>query len=68
MADVEALLAKRIALDLGIHNSELVLEAVRRHHGGIYSRNDELTTDEYEALRDVVEGDLLGWEGPSLFE
>jgi hypothetical protein len=60
-------LAKRIALDLGINDAGVVLEAVRRHHGGIYSRHDELTVDEYAALRDAVEAELLGSQ-PDLFD
>lgn len=66
--DLEARLGRRIALDLGIHDAQLVVEAVRRHHGGAYSRDGEATEDEYHALRDVVEGELLGWDEPGLFE
>jgi len=66
--DLEGRLGRRIALDLAIHDTQLVVDAVRRHHGGAYSRGDEPTDDEYRALRDVVEGDLLGWDEPRLFE
>jgi hypothetical protein len=60
MTDDSATLARRVARDLGIDDWLWVEEAVRRRHRVMFMRYDQVSSDEYDALRDGVEADLFG--------
>jgi hypothetical protein len=69
---IEVQLAKRLALDLGIHDSQVVLAVVRSRYVGIWaaahlfrSCRPELTADEYDTLRDYTQAELIRWPGRS---
>jgi hypothetical protein len=53
--DHNVILAKRVARDIGFDDWQEVLQLIRRVHGGVYSRTDEMSAAEYEALCDAVE-------------
>jgi hypothetical protein len=69
---IEVQLARRIALDLATYDAELVLQIVRWRYVGMlaasrmyWAGRHGLTADEYEALRDYAEAELVRWVGRS---